>query len=191
MTTNSRVILRGAGDEMPGKPAADIIVILQELPHERFTRKKHDLYIKQTITLVEALAGCEFMVTHLDGRNIVIRSKPGDIIKPGQELCVLNEGFPVYKQPFDKGRLIVTFDVAFPTTLSSDQVQQVLQTIPAIKQSSVSVNPQDEIEECSLADVDPEELKKEQQQRHHDHAFADEDDDEDMPQGAGQGCRVG
>lgn len=47
--------------------AGDLIFVIQEKPHETFTRKGADLYMKKTITLVEALIGFEFKVKHLDG----------------------------------------------------------------------------------------------------------------------------
>lgn len=37
--------------------AGDLIFVVQEKPHEIFTRKGADLYMKKTITLVESLIG--------------------------------------------------------------------------------------------------------------------------------------
>lgn len=35
----------------------------------------------------------------------------GELIKPGDTKCVLNEGMPTYRRPFEKGRLIIHFSV--------------------------------------------------------------------------------
>jgi DnaJ family protein A protein 2 len=38
--------------------------------------------MEKEISLVEALTGLEFVLTHLDGRKIRIKNTPGEIIKP-------------------------------------------------------------------------------------------------------------
>lgn len=35
----------------------------------------------------------------------------GELIKPGDTKCVVNEGMPMYRRPFEKGRLIINFTV--------------------------------------------------------------------------------
>lgn len=48
-----------------------------------FRREGNDLYIVQRIGLVEALCGFQMTVTHLDGRQLLIKYPPGKIIEPG------------------------------------------------------------------------------------------------------------
>ena len=55
---------------------------LQEKAHASFTRKNADLFIKRKITLLEALTGTTLELTHLDGRKLLIKTKPGDVIAP-------------------------------------------------------------------------------------------------------------
>ena len=38
--------------------------------------------MEKEISLLEALTGVDFVVTHLDGRKIRIKNTPGEIIKP-------------------------------------------------------------------------------------------------------------
>ncbi|XP_077173729.1 dnaJ homolog subfamily A member 4-like [Paroedura picta] len=40
--------------------------------------------------------------------------RPGEVIKHGDLKCIFNEGMPVYKNPLEKGSLIIQFLVAFP-----------------------------------------------------------------------------
>ena len=47
--------------------AGDLIFVTQEQPHEVFTRKGADLFMKKKISLVESLTGLEFKIRHLDG----------------------------------------------------------------------------------------------------------------------------
>lgn len=41
------------------------------------------IYILRTISLNEALCGYEIPLKHLDGRTLILKNKPGDIITPG------------------------------------------------------------------------------------------------------------
>ena len=55
-------------------PPGDLIFILQQRPHSTFTRKGHDLAMRLTISLQEAMVGCTKTIRHLDGREIVLES---------------------------------------------------------------------------------------------------------------------
>jgi len=69
-------------DEIPDGEAGDVVFVLQEQPHPSFKRKGDDLYIERTVSLSEALCGFAMQVTHLDGRILIIKSGPGEILKP-------------------------------------------------------------------------------------------------------------
>ena len=51
---------------------------------------------------MEALCGAEFVVKHLDDRNIVVKTQPGTLIRPGDVKAVDDEGMPMHKNPFVK-----------------------------------------------------------------------------------------
>ena len=76
------------------------------------------------IQLIEALCGFQKPISTLDNRTIVITSHPGQIVKHGDIKCVLNEGMPIYRRPYEKGRLIIEFKVNFPENgfLSPEQL---------------------------------------------------------------------
>lgn len=40
------------------------------------------MFIERDISLVEALCGFEMEITHLDGRKLLIKTAPGDIVRP-------------------------------------------------------------------------------------------------------------
>jgi DnaJ-class molecular chaperone len=42
-----------------------------------------DLYVKQKITLKEALCGWSSYLVHMDGRVLHLQTQPGDVIRPG------------------------------------------------------------------------------------------------------------
>ena len=49
----------------------------------------------------------------------VIFLTTGELVKPGDTKCVLTEGMPTYRRPFEKGRLIIHFSVRRPKSLST------------------------------------------------------------------------
>jgi len=69
-------------DEIPDGEAGDVVFVLQEQVHADFKRKGDDLFIERTISLSEALCGFKMELTHLDGRKILIKSEPGECIRP-------------------------------------------------------------------------------------------------------------
>jgi len=69
-------------DEIPDGEAGDVVFVLQEQPHAEFKRKGDDLYLERTISLSEALCGFSMQVKQLDGRTLIIKSNPGEVLKP-------------------------------------------------------------------------------------------------------------
>jgi DnaJ family protein A protein 2 len=67
----------------PDTETGDIVFVLQQKEHPKFQRKSDDLFVEHTLTLTEALCGFHFSLTHLDGRQLLIKTNPGEIIKPG------------------------------------------------------------------------------------------------------------
>jgi len=69
-------------------------------------------------------------------------------MKHKETKCILNEGMPTHKNPFEKGRLIVTFEVAFPPDkwLSAAKIGQLEKLLPARQEVTVP----DQAEECVL-----------------------------------------
>merc|ERR1719443_2091489 len=79
---NHKVVFREMADEHPDADTGDVIFVLKEQPHAEFKRRGADLYIEKSISLVEALCGFEIEVTHLDGRKLLVKTGPGEIVKP-------------------------------------------------------------------------------------------------------------
>jgi len=76
--------------------------------------------IEKEITLIEALTGYEFVLTHLDGRKIRIKSKVGEVIKPDDIKTVEGYGMPYHKMAYKFGNLFILFKVKFPDSLNVD-----------------------------------------------------------------------
>lgn len=70
----------------PDTETGDIVFVVQLKDHSKFKRKGDDLFIDHSLTLTEALCGFQFALTHLDGRQLLIKANPGEVIKPGMTL---------------------------------------------------------------------------------------------------------
>eukprot|EP00928_Gymnodinium_smaydae_P016268 TRINITY_DN16079_c1_g1_i1.p1 TRINITY_DN16079_c1_g1~~TRINITY_DN16079_c1_g1_i1.p1 ORF type:complete len:513 (+),score=186.33 TRINITY_DN16079_c1_g1_i1:67-1605(+) len=82
-----KVIFREMADEHPDADTGDVVFVLKVQEHADFKRKGADLYVDRTISLVEALCGFQMELKHLDNRRLLIKSSPGEIVKP------LGQGF--------------------------------------------------------------------------------------------------
>lgn len=156
MRDGERIMFRGEGDQQPGIEAGDVIIVLQQKPHEVFERSGNDLYMLHKISLTEALCGFTMVQTHLDGRKLVIRSQPGEVIVPGSIKAVKNEGMPIHRNPFEKGNLYIKFDVEFPEKqFATDQQLADLEKLLPARPPPPTVDLQDEnVSEVDLHDYD-------------------------------------
>jgi len=102
MQHGQKIVFQGEADEAPDTVAGDIVFVLQLKEHPKFKRKFDDLYVEHTLSLTEALCGFQFALTHLDGRQLLIKSNPGEVIKPDQHKAINDEGMPQHGRPFMK-----------------------------------------------------------------------------------------
>jgi DnaJ family protein A protein 2 len=116
-----RYVFPGESDEVPGSEAGDVVVEILIQKHKKFHRKGADLVYSADITLLEALTGFELLIEHLDGRKIIVKSKPGEIIKPGLLKTVKECGMPFFDAPYKFGNLYINFNIVFPEKLDVDQ----------------------------------------------------------------------
>ncbi len=46
----TRVIFDGKGDRLPGRPPQDVVFVIKQVPHPRFTRQGDDLVTEVSMT---------------------------------------------------------------------------------------------------------------------------------------------
>lgn len=111
-----KIVFEGESDQLPDTIAGDVVVVLREKEEKGspWERVGDDLIYTKKIPLVEALTGCEFVITHLDGRKLVVKTEPKEIVKPNDVRVVQGEGMPVDHTGIEKGKLFIRFDVEFP-----------------------------------------------------------------------------
>lgn len=194
----------------PDTVTGDIVFVLQLKEHPKFKRKFDDLYVEHTLSLTEALCGFQFALTHLDGRQLLIKSNPGEVVKPGmvphdnlisqlsissasnflwfatepdQYKAINDEGMPHYQRPFMKGRLFIHFNVEFPDSgfLSPDQCHVLEATLAPRTGTPLTAMELDECEETTLYDVSIEEEMRRKHQQHQNEAYDEDDDDDSGP----------
>ena len=133
MKDGRKITLEDLADHEPDcDEQGDLILILRIKNHDTFTRKGEDLHIEKNILLSEALCGVSFIMSHLDGRQILI--KYNDIIKPNQEYCIADEG--LYKDNFNKGNLIVNFNIIYPDNLDKERKLYLTKILPINKNNN-------------------------------------------------------
>jgi len=126
---------RGEGNQMPGRPASDLIVSLIEFipkgdPNEellnRYKRTNtHDLVYTHTISLKDAINARPARLRTLDGRVLIV--SVDEIINPKTVRVVPGEGMPVMDPnnrddhiATARGNLFVKFDIIFPANLTEE-----------------------------------------------------------------------
>jgi len=164
MKHKQKVVFRGKGDEKPNIEPGNINFVIQEKEHPVFKRKGADLLVSKTLSLHEALCGFEWKIEHLDGRDLVVRSTPGEVIKPETNdrrpftKIIPNEGMPSHGNPFVKGNLYVLFTVEFPSDgdLDAKTIEQLKKILPSPKSTTMDVDydaDTTEIVHCEASDV--------------------------------------
>ena len=127
-----RYTFEGESDEMPGYDPGDVIIEIRIKKHNKFERTGADLTMTTDISLLEALTGFQLLITHLDGRKVLISSKKGEIIKPGMMKTVKECGMPFYDHPTRFGNLYIKFNVKFPKSLKEEQKSSIKQLFPIV-----------------------------------------------------------
>ena len=111
--------LHGAMDFDPDDVPGDLIFLVHQRQHRRFTRKGHDLAVAITIGLDEALNGVTRTIRHLDGRTLTVASKRptehgGPMIQSGDVHVLKGQGMPKNAMGTEFGDLYVQYQVEMP-----------------------------------------------------------------------------
>ncbi|KAL6124780.1 hypothetical protein ACLB2K_077289 [Fragaria x ananassa] len=181
MQNGQRITFPGEADEAPDTVTGDIVFVLQQKEHPKFKRKGDDLFYEHTLSLMEALCGFQFVLTHLDSRQLLIKSHPGEVVKPDQFKAINDEGMPMYQRAFMKGKLYTHFTVEFPDSLNPEQCKTLEAVLPPRSSTQLTDMELDECEETTLHDVNIEEEMRRKQGQQSQEAY---DEDEDMHGGA-------
>ncbi|KAI8365554.1 ATPase GET3 [Blakeslea trispora] len=120
MRDGQKITFSKEGDQAPGIIPGDIVIVLDEKPHPRFTRQGDDLVYEAKIDLLTALAGGQFAIPHLDDRVLLVNVIPGEAIQPDMVKVIPHEGMPMQRLD-SRGHLFVKFTVEFPQSNWTDE----------------------------------------------------------------------
>jgi len=160
---NQKVSFRGMADEVPGRETGDVNFIIQEKEHDFFKRKGADLLVMQDVSLNQALTGFSLRFNHLDGRDIIVKTRPGEVIQSETKdpdtgrsmpymMMVPNEGMPSRGNPFIKGNLYIAFHIEFPKSLNKDVADKLRELLPDA--NTEDAYDTEEVEEHFLVEAD-------------------------------------
>ncbi|XP_023145139.1 dnaJ homolog subfamily A member 4 [Amphiprion ocellaris] len=182
MKDGQKITFHGEGDQEPGLEPGDVIIVLDQKEHPVFKRQEDNLRTNVNLKLVEALCGFKKTIQTLDNRTLIITTQPGEVIKPNDIKSIQNEGMPIYKEPYEKGQLVVQFQVEFPEKhwLPEHLMYQLERLLPSREDLLIV----DEMEEVDLCEVDV----QTQQKTYSGEAY-DEDDDDEGPR-SGVQCQT-
>jgi DnaJ family protein A protein 2 len=128
-----KIILRAKGHEVPDAANGDLVIVLRCAKHSLFNRVGADLAMTYKISLKQALCGYDFVIPHLSGFKLRLRSKPGEVVKHGQLKAVYGKGMPQKgSQSRIYGHLYVKFEIVFPPSgvMSDSVIARIAQLLP-------------------------------------------------------------
>mmetsp|Transcript_88176 Transcript_88176/g.285409 ORF Transcript_88176/g.285409 Transcript_88176/m.285409 type:complete len:411 (+) Transcript_88176:3-1235(+) len=160
-----KIVFHGKADERPGCQPGDVVVVVRQQEHPRFLRKGADLYLESEVGLGEALTGFRLVVPHLDGRKLVVKSQPGEVLQPQQGgvaiKAVAGAGMPIHQDPFNFGNLFLVLSIRFPSTVSPNVSSELRRLLGAPQEAEADEAAQGEdVEEAFAVDLDPLESSK-------------------------------
>jgi DnaJ family protein A protein 2 len=155
MSHGHKILFRGEADEKIDSRgnliSGDIVFVIQQTPHPTFNRDGHDLVIEKTLSLKESLTGFKFVVDHLDGRRLLVKSTRGEVIKPGQIKKLHGEGMPLFNNPKFRGDLFICFNVQYPSMLPETIVDQLSLLLPQDEKEEEELD--ENLIECVLTPI--------------------------------------
>lgn len=118
MKDGEMITFSDVADEKVGHSAGDLVVHVQAIPHEFYTRHGDDLRVSLKVGLLDALVGFETTVKQVDGRDVKL-NKP-TVTSHGEVQRVKGQGMPK-SGGSGLGDLLITWEVTFPEALTDEQ----------------------------------------------------------------------
>ncbi|PHT68495.1 DnaJ protein -like protein 2 [Capsicum annuum] len=97
MQNGQKITFLGKAGEAPDTVIGDIVSVLKQKEQPNFNRKGNDLFVEHTLSLTEAICSFQFIFTHLDNKQLIVKSQPEEVIKPDQLRSINNEGILIYE----------------------------------------------------------------------------------------------
>jgi len=129
LIAGKKLRISGKGEPGPyGGPAGDLYIKAKILDDPMFDVKGHDLHIKRSIKLTEAILGLTLAIPTIDGKELSLKIPAG--VKHKTQLRLTGNGLP-YMNEENRGDLYVQIDVQMPKHLTKEQkklIEQLAET---------------------------------------------------------------
>lgn len=86
MKGGQTIVFSGESDQSPNADSGDVVIVIEEKPHDRFKRQDTNLITELEIDLLTALGGGRVGIRHLDDRALIVNFVPGEVVKNGKHL---------------------------------------------------------------------------------------------------------
>ncbi len=129
LITGKKLRISGKGEPGPyGGPAGDLYIKSKIIDDPLFDIKGHDLYLKHSIKLTEAILGITVAVPTIDGKELSLKIPAG--VKHKTQMRLSGNGIPFMNEEI-RGDLYVQIDVQMPKHLTKEQkklIEQLAET---------------------------------------------------------------
>jgi DnaJ-class molecular chaperone len=119
---NEIIILREKGNIMDNNLKGDVKIIITIQNSTCFKRDGLNLILEKGISFKESLCGFEFIIEHVNGKNLRFNSESGKVVKDGVIKVIPGFGF---ERDNAKGNLCIKFNVNYPDVLSEEQINSL------------------------------------------------------------------
>ena len=116
------IILRERGNIMDINLKGDVKIVITIQNTTIFKRDGLDLYIDKEITFKESLCGFDFIIHHINEKQLRFNNEAGSPIKDG--LVKVIQGFGMEREN-NKGNLCIKFAVKYPEILTKEQIEKL------------------------------------------------------------------
>jgi DnaJ family protein A protein 2 len=129
MKGGQTITFRGESDQAPNAEPGDVVIVIEEKPHERFKRQDTTLSTEVEIDLLTSLGGGQFSIKHLDDRALIVNLEPGEVVKHGDIKVIHGQGMPSQRH-HEPGDLFVKINVKFPEHLDPSVIPLLEKALP-------------------------------------------------------------
>jgi len=102
----------------------DLLMVINEMPHNKFERNGNDLYFELSIPIIDGMLGCNVEVDTIDGKKLSTKIPQGT--EDGNQIRFGGKGMPIMNGN-GYGNMIGVIKLKMPKTLSETEIQMLKQ----------------------------------------------------------------
>ena len=103
-------------------PRGNLLIRVNVLDSDGFTRKGNDLWTDRTIDAIQAMTGTEFQIRDLDDNVVSVKIPAGT--QPASVLQLSNKGMPVHETLSIRGNMYIKIHITIPK-LTKQQLNKI------------------------------------------------------------------